>query len=123
MDSEDAQVLVVQTVEAEGVTQYELVAIAAISGTTLTATAGALGLPLPGICEGGCYNFLQMTESVGFVTGAVLSDGQIVTNGLVDIDTLPFISLLSSTRTSYAIECTPAFQCPSSAQSSLPVGE
>lgn len=104
--AEDAQVLVVQTVEAEGVTKYELVAIASVNGNTLTASAGALGLPLPGIRQDGRYSFLLMTEPVGYVTGTVLSGGQAVANGLVDIDTLPFISLLSTERTSYALAST-----------------
>jgi len=101
--AEDAQVLVVQTVEAEGVTKYELVAIASISGNTLTASAGALGLPLPGIREGGRYIFLQMTEPVGYVTGAVESGGQTVEKGLVTIDTLPFVSLTNDYEQNYAL--------------------
>ena len=104
--AEDAQVLVVQAVEAEGVTQYDLIAIATISGNSLTATAGSLGLPLPGIRESGRYTFLQMTEPVGYVTGTVLSGGQSVISGLVDINTLPFVSLLSSERTNYALAST-----------------
>jgi hypothetical protein len=104
--AEDAQVLVVQALEAEGVTQYDLIAIATISGNSLTATSGSLGLPLPGIREGGRYTFLQMTEPVGYITGAVLSGGQTATNGLVNIDTLPFVSLLSSERSSYALAST-----------------
>ncbi|SPD72164.1 hypothetical protein PITCH_A1230001 [uncultured Desulfobacterium sp.] len=98
---QDAQVLVVKTVVAEDVTRHELSAVSTISGNAAIASPAGLGLPLPGIREGGRYSFLLMNEPIGYVTGKVESGGQTVGNGIVTLNTLPFVSILSSERPDY----------------------
>jgi hypothetical protein len=99
----DAQVLVVRPVMAEGVTQYELVGVASITGNTLTTGNSLSGIPFPGIIEDGRYYFVQLTGPAGYITGSIEVSGQPVSNGLVTVDTLPFVSLTGTSKPFYAV--------------------
>ena len=104
--SADAQVLVVQPVRVRGDTLFELVGSATLSGNTLTVDAGTAGLPLRGVRAGGRYFFVRMLEPVAFVTGGVASGGVAVDDGLVTIDTLPFVSRTNATSSAYVVAST-----------------
>lgn len=100
------QVLVVQPVRVRDDTLFELVGIATVSGSTLTVDAGASGLPLRGVRTGGRYFFVRMLEPAAFVTGNVTAGGVSVDDGLVTIDTLPFVSRTNVSAPTYVVAST-----------------
>ncbi|MBX2997110.1 MAG: Ig-like domain-containing protein [Caldilineaceae bacterium] len=91
------QILVAEWVEANGLSQLSLVALASLHDGDLVAQIDPLGdgsLLLPGIRQGGRYLFVRATVDLGFISGqARNTDGQVLANALVSTDSFPVIAL------------------------------
>lgn len=78
-----------QVQRIDGIPHIALVALAQISGGSLTSVASP---GLPGITQGGEYVFYDVSASVGFVQGIVSSSAGPV-QALVQTDSLPVVSI------------------------------
>ncbi len=82
---------------------FEWVAFAEVVGDRVQVLADSAGLPLPGVRAEGRYFFVGLTSEVAFAVGRVDAAGAPPALALVEIDTLPFVSLLEAGATEYAL--------------------
>jgi hypothetical protein len=90
------QVLVAELVEANGISQIRLVALASLQDGNLVTQTDLLGddsLLLPGVLNGGRYLFLRSTVALGYVTGEVHdTTNQSLANALISVDGFPLVA-------------------------------
>ncbi len=91
------QILVAELVEANGISQLALVALAALQDGYLVAQTDPLGdgsLTLPGVRNGGRYLFVRSTVDLGYVSGQARDTGnQVLASALLSSDNFPVIAL------------------------------
>lgn len=98
--SAQSQVLVVELTEANGATQWRLVALAALKNGELVSMTDPLGnstLILPGVRRGGRYLFLHATVELGYITGSAFNrSNNLLVGAPISVQNFPVVALTGS---------------------------
>jgi Big-like domain-containing protein/dockerin type I repeat protein/carboxypeptidase family protein/glucodextranase-like protein len=98
--SDAARTYLVQLVESNGASHLAVVAASSVASGIVTSNTDPLGdasVIFPGPRSEGRYAFLESQADLGFITGTLAdSTGKPLSNGLVTVDTFPFVAITDS---------------------------